>query len=166
MERRRDYESAIACYSLAFGLEPENDDVWYFLHNNLGFCLNQFAKYAEAEPYCLQAIEINPHRHNAFKNLAVSLQGQGDYIAAAQLYLRATEIAPHDPRAEQHLEALLRDHPEIEIQLAFELPTGLKRLTLEEKRALLLKLLDPSKRSGDAGIDPPSDSAAPTEEGQ
>jgi|SRR6516165_9551927 tetratricopeptide (TPR) repeat protein len=78
MERRRDYARALKCYSLAFGLEPGNDDVWYFLHNNLGFCLNQFAKFAEAEPYCHQAIEINPYRHNAYKNLGVSLQGQGE----------------------------------------------------------------------------------------
>jgi tetratricopeptide (TPR) repeat protein len=175
-ERQRDYEAALACYSLAFGLTPGQDDVWYFLHNNLGFCLNQFAKCAEAEPYCLQAIEINPHRHNAYKNLGVSLQGQGEYIAAAHLYLRAAEIAPEDPRAQQHLDALLRDQPEIgtqirdiRLELAIEPTTELTRLTRQQVRALLLTLLDRCNTrtgSADAGIDPTPDSAAPTEEGQ
>jgi tetratricopeptide (TPR) repeat protein len=120
MERRRDYEAAVACYSLAFGLTPQNDDVWYFLHNNLGYCLNHFGRYVEAEAYCLQAIEINPARHNAYKNLGVSLQGQGQYLAAAEQFLKAAQLRPDDPRALAHLKGLLDQHPEVIAALAAE----------------------------------------------
>jgi tetratricopeptide (TPR) repeat protein len=92
MERQRNYEAALACYSLAFGLTPGTDDIWYFLHNNLGSCLNLFEKYAEAERYCRRAIAINPARHNAYENLAIALQGQAQYIPAAEQFLKAAQI--------------------------------------------------------------------------
>jgi len=95
MERRRNYAAAIACYSLAFGLTPGTDDVWYLLHNNLGFCLNHFRKYEEAEPYCRQAIEICPARYNAYKNLAIALRGQGQYIPAAEQFAKAALCLEH-----------------------------------------------------------------------
>jgi tetratricopeptide (TPR) repeat protein len=152
MERCGDYNAALACYGQAFALTPEKNDVWYFLHNNLGFCLNQFERYQEAEAYCLEAIDIDPSRHNAYKNLGVSLQGQGDYIAAARLYLRAAEIRPADPRALQHLYALLREHPEVGAAVS-DIPRELgahsddprMHLTLEQKKALFL--LDGCNRS-------------------
>jgi tetratricopeptide (TPR) repeat protein len=113
MERQQNYEAAIACYSLAFGLTPGTDDVWYFLHNNLGFCLNHFEKYEEAEPYCRQAIEMYPARHNAYKNLGISLQGQAQYLAAAEQFLKAVLICSNDPRALSDLKLLGQQHPEI-----------------------------------------------------
>jgi hypothetical protein len=71
----------------------------------------------------------------------------------------------------------LRDHPKVATEIGLEIPdtrpdvafeqsTGLKRLTLEEKRDLLLKLLEGCGCSTDDGAEPPSDSAPPTEEGQ
>ena len=176
MERASDYNAALACYGQAFALTPEKNDVWYFLHNNLGFCLNQFEQFEAAEAYCREAIDINPYRHNAYKNLGVSLQGQGEYIAAAHLYLRAAEIRPEDPRALQHLDALLREHPEIgaeilDIRRELGAHAGQPRthLTLEQKKALILafldgcdrSIIDPPTGSGDAGRDP-----APNKEGQ
>ena len=113
MERQQNYEAAIACYSLAFGLTPGTDDVWYFLHNNLGFCLNHFEKYEEAEPYCRQAVEMYPARHNAYKNLGISLQGQAQYLAAAEQFLKAVLICSNDPRALSDLKLLGQQHPEI-----------------------------------------------------
>ena len=75
MEQTRDYEAAIRYYSEALSLEPVNDQVWYFINNNLGYSLNHFGRYAEAEPYCRRAIEIDPMRYNAYKNLGVALEG-------------------------------------------------------------------------------------------
>src|SRR5216117_3276640 len=45
MEQMRDYASAIIFYSRALALEPVNNDTWYFINNNLGYCLNQVGRY-------------------------------------------------------------------------------------------------------------------------
>jgi tetratricopeptide (TPR) repeat protein len=106
-ERVGDYEEALKTYLSAMDLPPRRNDNWYFLNNNLGYCLNWFGKYAEATPYCLAAIGINPNRHNAFKNLGVALQGQGEYSKAAAAYIEAIRICPRDGRALNLLEELV-----------------------------------------------------------
>ncbi|MEI7902626.1 MAG: ATP-dependent Clp protease adaptor ClpS, partial [bacterium] len=85
----------------------------YFSNNNLAYNLNQLGLYAEAEPHCREAIRTEPLRHNAHKNLGVSLQGQGRWAEAADSYGRATEACPFDPRAAGHMEAMLKEHPEV-----------------------------------------------------
>lgn len=106
-ERAGDYGEALKTYLSAMDLPPERNDNWYFLYNNTGYCLNWFEKYAEATPYCRAAIGINPNRHNAFKNLGVALQGQGEYSKAAVAYIEATRICPRDGRALNLLEELV-----------------------------------------------------------
>jgi len=106
-ERVGDYGEALKAYLSAMDLPPERNDKWYFLYNNLGYCLNWFGRYAEATPYCRAAIRINPNRHNAFKNLGVALQGQGEYTKAAAAYIEATRIWPRDGRALNLLEELV-----------------------------------------------------------
>ena len=86
---------------------------WYLLNNNLGYSLNQLGRHGEAESYCRAAIAIDAGRHNAHKNLGLSLQGQGKYLEAAQCFLQATQAAPDDLRALGHLEDLLAQHEEI-----------------------------------------------------
>jgi tetratricopeptide (TPR) repeat protein len=117
MEQMRDYESAISFYSRAFVLEPESTRTWYLIHNNLGFCLNHFERYSEAEGYCRSAIKIDPSRHNAYKNLGVSLAGQGDYANAAENLIRATKANASDGRALKLLEQLFAEHPEIKAEM-------------------------------------------------
>ena len=112
-ERVGDYGEALKTYLSAMDLPPERNDDWYFLYNNLGYCLNWFGKYAEATPYCLSAIGINPKRYNAYKNLGVALQGQGEHSKAAGAYIEATRICPRDGRALNLLEELVshkREH--------------------------------------------------------
>ena len=116
-EQMRDYESAISFYSRAFVLEPENTGTWYLIHNNLGFCLNHFGRHSEAEGYCRSAIKIDPSRHNAYKNLGVSLAGQGDYANAAEKLIRATKANASDGRALKLLEQLLVEHPEVRAEM-------------------------------------------------
>ena len=117
MEQMRNYEEAIVYYSQALSLEPTNGETWYFINNNLGFCLNYFNKYLEAEPYCRAAIKINPHQHNAYKNLGISMEGQGKYPEAAVLYIKAVETNARDPRAFMLLEELVVKHETIKYDL-------------------------------------------------
>lgn len=113
MEQMEDYEAAITYYSQAFGLEPTDTETWYYINNNLGYCLNHFGRYAEAERYCQTAIQVIPQRHNAYKNLGVSLEGQGQYTQAARCYIAAFQANAGDPRSLRHLEKLLFVHPEV-----------------------------------------------------
>jgi tetratricopeptide (TPR) repeat protein len=119
-EKKRDFTAAVAAYSRAFTLPARENDTWYLLNNNLGYSLNQMGRQVEAEAFCRAAIAIDPDRHNAHKNLGLSLQGQGRYLEAAHCLLRAAQARPEDFRALDHLEDLLaqhdeigRDHPEI-----------------------------------------------------
>ncbi|GAB4581423.1 MAG: hypothetical protein Fur0022_41700 [Anaerolineales bacterium] len=113
MEQIRNYEAAITFYSQAFSLEPVNNEAWYFINNNLGYCLNHFGRYREAEPYCRAAIQIEPRQYNAYKNLGISLEGQGQYSEAAKSYIKAVQVNAGDPRALSHLEELVANHSEI-----------------------------------------------------
>ena len=106
-ERVGDYEEALKTYLSAMDLPQEQNDDWYFLNNNLGYCLNWFGRHVEATQFCRAAIGINPKRHNAFKNLGVALQGEGEYPKAAFAYIEATRICPRDGRALNLLEELV-----------------------------------------------------------
>lgn len=113
MEKMGDFEGALAFYSRGVSLEPVGVSTWYFLHNNLGFCLNQFARHDEAEKWCRVAIGIDPQRHNAHKNLALACQGLGRYVEAARSFLQSVHCEAGDPRALHHLEQLVAKHPEV-----------------------------------------------------
>jgi tetratricopeptide (TPR) repeat protein len=117
MEHIRNYEAAITFYRQAFSLEPTHNTVWYFINNNLGFCLNHFKRHVEAEPYCRAAIKIDPLRQNAYKNLGISLEGQGKYARAAEFYIKAVHTNAVDARAFVLLEDLVMKHQEIKFEL-------------------------------------------------
>lgn len=110
-------QTAQEYYAGGLALSSRDKAVTYFLNNNTGYCLNALGRHGEAEHYCRSAIEIDPDRHNAFKNLGVSLERLGDLPAAARAYMDATRIAPHDPRALRLLEKLLADHPEVRFSI-------------------------------------------------
>jgi tetratricopeptide (TPR) repeat protein len=111
-ESEEEYGDAMLLYAEAFSLEPGTDNTWYFLHNNLGYCLNRFRMYSEAEYYCRTAIGINPGRFNAYKNLGWALEGQGKYVEAAWMLIHAAQLCPEDPRALHILKDLLETHRE------------------------------------------------------
>jgi tetratricopeptide (TPR) repeat protein len=117
MEKIGDYDSAITFYKQAFSLEPTDSKVWYYVNNNLGYCLNHFGRHQEAERYCQAAIKINPQKYNAYKNLGISLEGQGKYSEAANLYVVAVRLNPTDPRALVHLENLVTKHGEVSLEV-------------------------------------------------
>jgi tetratricopeptide (TPR) repeat protein len=113
MEQVNNYEAAISFYSQAFSLEPENTPTWYLINNNLGYCLNILGRSAEAESYCRHAIEIDPERHNAYKNLGIALANQEHFAEASLNFIKALRANAADPRALKLLEQVFSEHPEI-----------------------------------------------------
>jgi Flp pilus assembly protein TadD len=91
--------------------DPEDPAVKYFGNNNLGYSLIQLGRFDEAEDYCLAAIEVNGHRHNAHKNLGLARAGQGRWLDAALSLTEAARLCPEDPRAWLHLQKLLAERP-------------------------------------------------------
>lgn len=116
MEGARDYEAAVRYYREALSLEPVRSDTWYFINNNLGFSLNTLGQFVEGEKYCRNAIEIDPDRPNAFKNLGLARKGQGDYREAGRCFVRATQVNAADARSLKLLQQLLHEHPELEYE--------------------------------------------------
>ena len=107
----RDYESAADFY-VACVRVPKTDKMMIYLSlNNLGFCLNYLRRFAEAEKFIRQAIAVSPEKYNAWKNLGVSLEWQGQYEEAAECYLKAVQLGRGEPRSQMHLYRILRRHP-------------------------------------------------------
>lgn len=111
-ERREDWDAAIRYYVRSLEAGPTDPNLAYFSHNNLAYCLNQLGDWEPAESYCRSALHVNPDRHNAHKNLGLSLCGQGRYLEAAHSFIVATERQPRDVRALAHLDNMIREHPD------------------------------------------------------
>jgi tetratricopeptide (TPR) repeat protein len=118
MERVGDFQGAVMFYRHALGMEPCSRKTWYFIHNNLGYSLNQLGRHDEAITYLRQAIQIDPDYSNAHKNLGLAMEAKGHFAEAASFYVSATKANASDPRSLAHLENLMLSHPE----LGFELP--------------------------------------------
>lgn len=116
MERAGDFEAAARYYKEASALEPAETATWYLIHNNLGFSLNKLGRFAEGETYCRRAIKIDATRPNAFKNLGIALDGQGEHREAARCFVTATQVDAADDRSFHLLEDLIQHHPELEYE--------------------------------------------------
>lgn len=113
MERRNRFEVAAQFYGEGAQLEPAHEDIAYWLLNNRGFSLNQLGSFETAEQDCRRATEINPLRHNAWKNLGVALEGRKLYPEAARAYLTAARANFADGRALVLLEHMLVEHADV-----------------------------------------------------
>ena len=118
IEHANDFESAYRFYLAALELKPNNVFYRYFIHNNVGYSMNQLGRYVDAEKHLREAIEIDPDRANAHKNLGLSLEGQGRYPEAARSFIAAVQANASDSRALQHLEELVKRHPEIHAEMS------------------------------------------------
>ncbi len=110
------FAGALEHFNAALALQPEKRKVKYVLHNNIGFCLNQLNRYVEAEKFCRAAIDIDWTRASAFRNLGISLKGQGNLIGAAWVLVEAINADPADTRARQIVEQVVKTNPKLSVQ--------------------------------------------------
>ena len=115
MEKDRNFSAAAEAYRNGLEFDSRDPMVEYFMRNNLGYSLNQLGQFSEGESWCREAIEIEPERPNAHKNLGLALQGQGRYPEAAESFRNATLVDRFDQRALNHLRELLETHPDLGI---------------------------------------------------
>ncbi len=71
-------EDALKHFTLALELAPKKRKVRYVLQNNIAYCLNTLSRFEEGEKHCRQAIEIDWTRASGYRNLGISLNGQGN----------------------------------------------------------------------------------------
>jgi tetratricopeptide (TPR) repeat protein len=107
---------ALEHYGIGLSLLPKDTKTGYFLFNNAAHCLNALELYSEGESYCRRAIDIDPTRADAYRNLAVSRRGQGNLRGSALCLVEAIKINPSDDSAVQLLKQLLTDHPTLSLQ--------------------------------------------------
>jgi CheY-like chemotaxis protein len=113
MEQMNEFEDAISYYKEASALCIVDSDISYWIHNNIGFSLCMLGRFIEAEKYCRLAIGIDLSYSNAFKNLGLSLEGQGKLRESIDAYITATENNAKDVRALNLFEKLLNKHPNL-----------------------------------------------------
>ena len=114
-ESKQDFAAAAKYYRQALMMEPCSTGVWYFIHNNLGYSLNQLKQHGSAIPWLQRAIEIDPAKPNAYKNLGLSHAALGHLEQAAEFFIAATRVEAADDRSLHHLDALLEAHPALEV---------------------------------------------------
>jgi tetratricopeptide (TPR) repeat protein len=139
MEQVGDYPAAVRYYKEALALEPTHTFTWYFINNNLGFSLNTLGQFSEGETYCRKALEIDPTRPNAHKNLAIALEGQGQYQEAARCFIAATQANAADGRAFHLLQDLIKQHPELEFEFEDAVECCQKAVEVAAKKAQELR---------------------------
>jgi tetratricopeptide (TPR) repeat protein len=110
------FEIALRHFAAALELGPRRKKVVYVLENNMGYCLNLLGRYADGEKHCRKAIEINWTRASGYRNLGLSLQGQGQLVSAAWAFVEAVKADMLDRRARALLEKLLAEHPSMAAQ--------------------------------------------------
>ncbi len=104
-------EAALGHFQAALGFQPRKKKIAYVIHNNIGYCLNQLGRFADAATHCRTAIEINWKRASGYRNLGVSLQGQGQLTGAAWALVEAVKLESSDDRARALLEKFIAEHP-------------------------------------------------------
>jgi len=117
MEGLQDYAAARDYYKKAVLHEPCDKQTWYLIHNNLGYCLNQLGEHDDAVPLLRWALEIDPNRPNAYKNLGMAYEALAQRHEAANMYVAATQVQALDGRSLKLLEAMVETHPELLVDL-------------------------------------------------
>ncbi|HWO41502.1 MAG TPA: tetratricopeptide repeat protein [Candidatus Eisenbacteria bacterium] len=114
-------ETALNHFSAALELKPEKKTTAYVLLNNIGYCLNGLGRYLEAEQYCRRALEVDCTRSSAYRNLGLSLEGQGQLPAAAWALVEALGVDPADAKARDALKKLIALHPALIVECPWSL---------------------------------------------
>src|ERR1044071_1050987 len=111
----KDFDTALHHFNGALTLQPAAKKLEYVLLNNAGYCLNMLGRFAEGERHCRKALEVDWLRPSAYRNLGVSLHGNGNVVAAAWALVEAAKADPSDDRARGILQNLLSMNPELVI---------------------------------------------------
>ena len=101
------YENALVHFLAALNLGPNEKRIVYVLHNNAAYCLNLLGRYADGERHCRAAIEIDAARASAYRNLGISLNGQGNILGAAWTLAEAVRADAADDRAHALLQKVV-----------------------------------------------------------
>jgi Flp pilus assembly protein TadD len=109
----KDFETALNHFNGALSLKPSTKKLEYVLLNNAGYCLNMLGRFVEGERNCRKALEVDWLRPSAYRNLGVSLHGNGKIIDAAWALVEAAKADPSDDRARSILQNLLSMNPEL-----------------------------------------------------
>lgn len=136
-QRTGAYAEATTAYEAALRLQPRDPWSAYFANNNLGNCLNQLERYAQAGEACRRAIELNRYCPHGWRNIGISLEGLGDLAGAFSAFVQATRYYPADCRACELLENLVDRQPEL-----LDIPGA--RARLAECRRAVVFARDPS----------------------
>jgi tetratricopeptide (TPR) repeat protein len=116
-------ETALEHFTAALELAPKKRKVLYVLHNNTGYCLNHLGRFVDGEKHCRTAIDVDWTRASGYRNLGVSLHGEGNIIGAAWALVEAVKTDAADNRARLLLERLLANNPSIAVQCPWILET-------------------------------------------
>jgi len=109
-------DTALVHFKRALGFEPKKPKIAYVLHNNMGYCLNHLGQFKEAENHCRMAIGIDSRRASAYRNLGLSLEGQGNLVGAAWALVESVTIDATDDRARDLLKKLVAMQPWLFLQ--------------------------------------------------
>jgi tetratricopeptide (TPR) repeat protein len=110
-EQMNDYAMAESFYRDSIRIGAGGFKFEYWANNNLGYCLNQLGRPAEAKPYLNRAITLDPTRSNAFKNLGLCYQGLERFPEAVEMFIEAIRANATDGRSLVHLDALVESNP-------------------------------------------------------
>jgi tetratricopeptide (TPR) repeat protein len=112
-EQLRDYEAAVGYYRAGLAMKREHAASWYWFNNNLGYSLIQLGHAGDATIHLRLAIQVDPARSNAYKNMGLAMLQTNDHPGAARWFIAATRVNPNDGRSLAHLEELVVAHPEL-----------------------------------------------------
>lgn len=109
-------DAALMHFSAALQTGPQKQKVTYVLHNNIAYCLNQLGRFIDGERHCRLAIETDWNRASAYRNLGLSMQGQGKTVEAAWALVEAMKSDSTDNRARGILQKLIAQNPNMVVQ--------------------------------------------------
>ena len=89
------------CRSLTCPVIPA--EIYCDLWNNLGFCWLYKQDFKSAELCCRRAIELDPNRWEAWKNLGISLEHQGCFKESMCTYIKAIGLGGGNEVSVLHL---------------------------------------------------------------
>jgi tetratricopeptide (TPR) repeat protein len=112
-EEEQQWGLALQQYTRGLSTQARDHETVYLLFDSAGHCLNNLGRYVDAETYCRSAIAIDSTKGNAFKELGLSLEGQGDLIGAAWAWVEGTNADPEDQRSMNLLKRLICNHPRL-----------------------------------------------------